>query len=402
MALNRILGNILNNDNLQRSSNLSFNSTLLFLDIVNNKVGVNTDTPNVDLQVDGDFSAANVYSELVSVGNIIIPSTGSISVGNVNITNLAYPTSNSDAATKQYVDDLSNIIVGSNLVFNNTTISTIFTSSNITMVPTGTGNLVVAGTGNISGRNITLSQTVSANNIFGSGNITANGFFIGDGGQLSNINIGNIGYKNVIPSLDVAYTLGNGFRQWKDIWLSGNIYLNGTTVNTVNNSLTVDSNVAANYFIGDGSLLSNVNVANVIGSYTNSNVANYLPVYDGDILANNIISNSMSLGGTFARTFNANTSSTTTSEIVSVVVDNYNCFNFNITATDVIANNCQVFKIIAATINGIMNYSEYGVVAIGNNIGIFDVYLSNGNISLSVTPSSNNNIQYSILVSNYL
>jgi hypothetical protein len=41
----------------------------------------------------------------------------------------------------------------------------------------------------------------------------------------------------------------------------------------------------ANYFIGDGSLLSNINAANIIGSYGNANVANYLPTYTGNLVS---------------------------------------------------------------------------------------------------------------------
>ena len=483
MALNRILGNILS-DNLERSANLSFNSTLLFLDVGEHRVGVNTDIPRSTFDVGGVLTANTIV-----IGNITIPDVGDINVGNNIITNLATPIANSDAATKQYVDSLANGVVGSNLQFNNTTISTVFTSSNITMVPTGTGNLIVAGTGNISGKNLTLTGYIESNSVSTSANITAGRYFIGDGSKLTNLNLGNITYTNVIPNLDVTYylgntnrrwreawvngnvnagyfvgdggyltnvniglgnisgniipsqnvvySLGNSTNQWKELWVSGNtIYINSvplsagpnnvlfydgnqivstnsggnTNIGDLNvanvaniaNAVISEGNVTANFFIGDGSFLSNLNISNAIGGYGNSNVANYLPVYSGDILANNISANSMSLGGTFAYTYSANTSSTSTANIVSVAINSFNSFNFNVTATDLTGNNCQVLKIIAATINGIMNYSEYGVVSIGNTIGTFDVTLSNSNLVLSVTPATSNLVEYSILVSNYL
>jgi hypothetical protein len=40
----------------------------------------------------------------ITVGNIVIPSSGNITVGNVRIANLANPVFNQDAVTKQYVD----------------------------------------------------------------------------------------------------------------------------------------------------------------------------------------------------------------------------------------------------------------------------------------------------------
>jgi len=714
MAIHRILGNILNNDNLERSANLSFNNTLFFLDITENKVGINTDMPSSDLDVNGTITAGNIV-----IGNIFIPNVGNISTGGVTITNLPLPVANTDAATKQYVDSVVGPISDGNLVFNNTTISTIFTSSNITMVPTGTGNLVVAGTGNISGKNLGLSGFITAN-----GNIQTSSYFIGDGSKLTNLNTSNIGLanvsSNVIPSANLAYTIGNSIRQWKEIWVGNTIYLGGvglsgtasnlyvgtekavtqsangqanvgylrangdvistngyfvgdgsklTNINAANvtgsysnanvasylpvytgtvrsgafigdgsrisninvanvvgsysnsnvanylpiyngnvsafylfgdgtyiynieydninnaysnlnvadyfetfngylqagvivanewfegdggnisniqanniigaygdsnvevllssgnvtsnitttgnisagyfigdgsnlsnlnianaiggygnsnvasyldgyvgniipsgntvyslgnitnqwyelwvsgntiyidgqplavnnnNSITFNGNelvstsntgvtnlgdlnvsgnanisntslsngnITASFFIGDGSQLSNLNIANAIGGYGNSNVANYLPTYGGNFVADSITANSMSLGGTFAYTYSANTSSTSSSNIVSVSIGSYNSFNFNVTATDLTGNNCQVLKIIAATINGIMNYSEYGVVAIGNTIGSFDVTLSGNNLVLSVIPTTSNLVEYSILVSNYL
>jgi len=714
MAIHRILGNILNNDNLERSANLSFNNTVLFIDITGNRIGINTDMPNSDLDVNGTITAGNIV-----IGNIFIPNVGNISTGGVTITNLPLPFANTDAATKQYVDSVVGPISDSNLIFNNTTISTIFTSSNITMVPSGTGSLVVAGTGNINGKNLGLSGFITVN-----GNIQTSSYFIGDGSKLTNLNTSNIGLanlsSNVIPSANLAYNIGNSIRQWNQVWVGNTIYLGGvglsgnasnlyvgtekvvtqsangqvsvgylrantdvistngyfigdgskltninaanvtgsysnanvasylpvytgtvrsgafigdgsrisniTAANVVgaysnsnvanflptntsnvaasylfgdgsyifnipynnitnaysnlnvaeyfetfngylqagvivanewfegdggnisninyaniigaygdsnvevllssgnvtsnitttgninagyfigdgsnlsnlnisnaiggygnsnvasyldgyvgniipsgntvyslgnitnqwyelwvsgntiyidgqplavnnNNSITFNGNelvstsntgvtnlgdlnvsgnanisntslsngnITASFFIGDGSQLSNLNISNAIGGYGNSNVANYLPTYGGNFAADNITANSMSLGGTFAYTYSANTSSTSSANIVSVAIGSYNSFNFNVTATDLTGNNCQVLKIIAATINGVMNYSEYGVVAIGNTIGSFDVTLSNANLILSVTPTTSNLVEYSILVSNYL
>lgn len=65
---------------------------------------------------------------------------------------------------------------------------------------------------------------------------------------------------------------------------------NITSVGTLT-SLNVTGNIVAGSFSGDGSLLTNVSAVN---SYTNSNVANYLPTYTGTVGANRISSNSLS------------------------------------------------------------------------------------------------------------
>jgi len=157
--------------------------------------------------------------------------------------------------------------------------------------------------GNIYAANANLGNAVIAN------------YFIGDGGLLSNIsggggngtaivngnsNVivianGNIttsvsGISNVqvvsnsevtfaanlIPNANVTYSLGSPTNAWKDLYLSGNtLYIADETMNVNANTgiwafssndsyvtLGTDSNlsnsVTANYFIGDGSLLSNV------------------------------------------------------------------------------------------------------------------------------------------------
>ena len=54
---------------------------------------------------------------------------------------------------------------------------------------------------------------------------------------------------------------------------------NITSVGTLT-SLTSSGNITANYFIGDGSLLTNLQANS---SYSNSNVANFLPTYSGNL-----------------------------------------------------------------------------------------------------------------------
>ena len=75
--------------------------------------------------------------------------------------------------------------------------------------------------------------------------------------------------------------LGNG---------SNNFSVQNRTANTVPLMIDTDDNVSAvgnitgNYILGDGSLLTNLPA----GNYSNANVANYLPVYTGNITAGNI------------------------------------------------------------------------------------------------------------------
>jgi hypothetical protein len=77
---------------------------------------------------------------------------------------------------------------------------------------------------------------------------------------------------NIIPAANVTYSLGSSTRQWRDLWVSNNtIYIGNTPIR-----------------VDGGTLL--VNGAPVGGSYSNANVAAYLPTYTGNI-AGNIVKN---------------------------------------------------------------------------------------------------------------
>lgn len=104
----------------------------------NTNVGINTNTPASALEVQGN----------ITVGNIVIPNVGNVSLGSVNINNLADPVANSDAATKAYVlsQVSGNVTSIGNLTVNDTTISSSTANANILIDPNGTGTFVIVGT----------------------------------------------------------------------------------------------------------------------------------------------------------------------------------------------------------------------------------------------------------------
>jgi hypothetical protein len=139
---------------------------------------------------------------------------------------------------------------------------------------------------------------------------TAGGILVGSGGGNGNygnanvvalLNSGLAG--NIIPTVDNLYSLGNSTRQWADLYVSNNtIYMNNvplsgnaTTLSyagvplvaeTSSSNITTTGNVSAAFFIGDGGFLSNVGGG---GSYSNADVALYLPTYTGNLAGGNVL-----------------------------------------------------------------------------------------------------------------
>lgn len=120
-------------------------------------------------------------------------------------------------------------------------------------------------------------------NIVANGNITANGFFIGDGGYLSNLNAGNFSSANyanyagnvtisaqpnitsvgvlnglvvngnITPNANIIFDIGNNTNRFNDIWLANstihlgvqNINANATTT-FFSNSVSIANNMSSN------------------------------------------------------------------------------------------------------------------------------------------------------------
>jgi hypothetical protein len=141
----------------------------------------------------------------------------------------------------------------------------------------GTISAVTLAVGNIQATSNILSQNISANanilaqNITGNANITAN-YFIGNGNSLSNINGAN-----------VTGTVANASHASTANTVVDNAQPNITSVGTLT-SLSVSGNInsgnanlgnsaVANFFIGSGNNLSNIQAANITGSIGNANFA---------------------------------------------------------------------------------------------------------------------------------
>lgn len=72
MAIGQISGPLLQSNLLRNGVNLAFDSNLLYLDVVNKKIGINTSTPAHELTVIGTASFSSVQSNQIYIGSLLI------------------------------------------------------------------------------------------------------------------------------------------------------------------------------------------------------------------------------------------------------------------------------------------------------------------------------------------
>lgn len=226
MAISKISGNILQ-DNLQRGANLAIQGNLLYVDIVNSRIGVNTSATTATLTVNGNTNIATTLNVVgnTTVGNLStvgqVEATGNVS-GNYIFGNGSQLTG-IDATSIQ--NGTSNVRVAAN---GNVTVGIAGTSNVVVISDTGeyvSGVLNV--TGNVTGNGVTLSaNAISAE----SGKLAL--------GSNANISITG-GSPNYIFTTD-----GAGNVSWSsaaNVGIIGNTIAMGTNTlgNLVSNAVTL-------------------------------------------------------------------------------------------------------------------------------------------------------------------
>ena len=259
-----ITSNYANTANAVSGSNVSGNVTdaihAYYADVANSVSGAN---------VSGNVNYA-ITSNYANIANSV---AGSNVSGNVT------------DAIHAYYADTANSVAGANVtgqVANALIAGTVYTNAqpNITSIGTLT-SLDVSGNAIITG-NLTVSGTTEYINVT---NLYVKDPIIEMGGGANGAPLTTDDGKDRGTLLHYYTTEPvNAFMGWDN---SNGEFTFGSNVSVTNEVVTYNSlgNIRANYFIGDGSLLSNINAANIIGSYSNTNVAAYLPTYTGNLVS---------------------------------------------------------------------------------------------------------------------
>lgn len=214
-VLGRISGPLLKANLVRDNVNLSFRNgiadpDILFLDVNNNRIGVNTSTPLHDLDVDGytrttDLEVTNQFD----VGTITI--TGNTIRSSLNTINFA--PSGGELTIYQARFQVDDVQIQGNVI------STEVSNSNLVLRANGTGTVELIGNTAITG-NLNVSGNISA-----TGNVTIGGNIVIGDSLSDSVTINASIQSDLVPQTDNAYDLGSFAYQWRNLYV-GTVHTN--------------------------------------------------------------------------------------------------------------------------------------------------------------------------------
>lgn len=210
--LGRISGKLLRENLLRNGTPLTFRNgptdpDLLYLDVNNMRIGINTDSPDFDLDINADVLTVNADATYqAKIDNVVINATGSFStlVGPLNITPTGVnPTISHGRMTT------------SGLEFNDNFVST-FNNGNIVFDPNAAGTVEFVGNTAITG------DVAVSGNITIPGNLSSASTITVGNNPLDVVVLSPDFTQSIIPGLDNNYDLGaddndSSARRWSEL-----------------------------------------------------------------------------------------------------------------------------------------------------------------------------------------
>jgi len=233
--LGRISGPLLNADLLRDGTDLRFENQLLYLDVSNKTLSINSTPVNKALYINSTFKTDdiivvnkfNVDNIEVGPGNLIKSTLGQLII-----------------SATDYVQ--THTIQTDDIEITGQSIFTYTTDTDIEIRPTGI--LDIYANTNITG------------DLHATGNISADGSVIFGNNNLDSVTFDADINSSLIPNADITYSLGEDGKQWNDLrvkTLTGQIiYTNGL----FNNNLPVEVTAKNQWFVAMLGLDSNVGI----------------------------------------------------------------------------------------------------------------------------------------------
>lgn len=231
--------------NLTRTSDLAFETDLLFIGHTNGRIGIKNDAPTRDFEVTGDarYTGDLIATNSASFGNLEIDGTTS------TFSTLTGPI-NMNATTNFQMTELRT----GNLAFTNSGIRA-YNGENIEIEPgPGTGRVIIPSDLNTTG------------NIHATGDITFDGnIFIGGDGPEDSLSFNGDIESDLIPDQTGIYDIGSDAQRWGDVNVGSMTGLNDIVVD---NTISL-SGVRVNLGIENKWYVSTNGADNLAGNHPN-------------------------------------------------------------------------------------------------------------------------------------
>ena len=233
-GVGRISGPLLKSDLVRDGVDLAFDTDLLYLDVINRRIGINSADPSYNLDVTGTARVTDLDVQgTFNIGQLTISGNDIVSTNNT----ISFVPSGSEPTVYHSRFIVNDIEINGNLI------STTNTNSNLELKPNGTGIVDISSSTYIDGD---LSVT---GNIDVTGNVTILGNLIVGDSLTDTIEINASINSDLIPELNDTYDLGSASFQWRDIY-ANNLFAETLNLNTFdvgnihfeNNEITTTTN----------------------------------------------------------------------------------------------------------------------------------------------------------------
>ena len=256
MAVGRISGPLLKANLLREGVDLAFETDLLYLDVTDRRIGINSDDPQYNLDVNGTARVTDLDVDTqFNIGEITISNNDIVSTNNT----ISFAPSGLEPTVYH-----SRFIVN-DIELNGNVISTTVSNSDLELRPSGTGIVDIQSSANVDG-DLTVTGNIDV-----TGNVTISGNIIIGDEITDSIEINASINSDLIPEEDNTYSLGSNSFKWQNVYANdlfadtlnlntftvGNIQFQNNEITTTTGDLNFEANGTGSINLGNFEIVDN-------------------------------------------------------------------------------------------------------------------------------------------------
>lgn len=268
MAIGRISGPLLKSNLLRDGVDLAFETDLLYLNVTDRRIGINSSTPEYNLDVNGTARVTDLdVDSTFNIGELTISGNDIVSTNNT----ISFAPSGAEPTVYHSRFIVNDIEIDGNVI------STNVSNSDLELRPSGTGQVNIQSDAEVDGD---LNVT---GNIDVIGNVTISGNIVIGDELTDTIEINASINSDLIPELDNTYNLGSSTFKWQNIFANnlfadtlnlqtfdvGDIHFENNEITTTDGTdLILDASGTGTINLGHFEILDNTITNVVSGSVT--------------------------------------------------------------------------------------------------------------------------------------